>query len=85
MFTNPSTMEMLNNLIVQQKTGSPKEFSKRLGISERTLNRYLNILRHEYHVDIAYSRINKSYYYKNSVEIIFTIRNQRTNMLKNIK
>lgn len=74
MFTNPSTMELLNTLIEQEKTGTPKEFAKQLGISERTLNRYLNVLRHEYHVDIAYSRINKSYYYKNSVEIIFTIK-----------
>ncbi|MBN2748204.1 MAG: helix-turn-helix domain-containing protein [Bacteroidales bacterium] len=67
-------MELLNTLIEQEKTGTPKEFAKQLGISERTLNRYLNVLRHEYHVDIAYSRINKSYYYKNSVEIIFTIK-----------
>ena len=74
MFTNPSTMELLSTLIEQEKTGTPKEFAKQLGISERTLNRYLNILRHEYHVDIAYSRINKSYYYKNNVEIIFTIK-----------
>jgi transcriptional antiterminator len=74
MFTNPSTMELLSTLIEQEKTGTPKEFAKQLGISERTLNRYLNILRHEYHVNIAYSRINKSYYYKNSVEIIFTIK-----------
>ncbi|HQB78461.1 MAG TPA: helix-turn-helix domain-containing protein [Tenuifilaceae bacterium] len=67
-------MELLSTLIEQEKTGTPKEFAKQLGISERTLNRYLNILRHEYHVDIAYSRISKSYYYKNSVEIIFTIK-----------
>lgn len=74
MFTNPSTMELLSTLIEQEKTGTPKEFAKQLGISERTLNRYLNILRYEYGVEIAYSRVNKSYYYKNSVEIIFTIK-----------
>lgn len=72
-------MELLNTLIEQEKTGTPKEFAKRLGISERTLNRYLNILRYEYDVEIAYSRVNKSYYYKNSVEIIFTIKtNEQT-------
>ena len=52
----------LDIFIRQRGTGSPPEFARRLGISERSLYEYLKILK-ELGAPIRFSRQDRSYYY----------------------
>ncbi|MPQ48222.1 HTH domain-containing protein [Marinifilum sp. N1E240] len=50
----------LKELIKKGKTGTPKELSRRLNISERSLSRLIKTLKDTKH-PIIYSRVKQSY------------------------
>jgi predicted DNA-binding transcriptional regulator YafY len=59
------------DLFIRQKgTGAPREFARKLGISERSLYEYLKVLK-DLGAPIKWSRPDRSYYY--SVEGKFHI------------
>jgi predicted DNA-binding transcriptional regulator YafY len=53
----------LDQLIRQKATGSPAEFARKMGISERSLYEYLKVLK-EHGAPIRFSRQDHSYYYE---------------------
>ncbi len=66
-----STLERLkqiNELIKTKSTGSPKDFSKRMGISESHLYRCINEMK-EMGAPIKFCRHRNSYYYAEPFEI----------------
>ncbi|MFY0599697.1 MAG: helix-turn-helix domain-containing protein [Cyclobacteriaceae bacterium] len=67
--------QLLNKLISEENTGTPKELAKRLGVSERQLYNLIDILRGE-GVKITYSKKIKSYSYSeiSSVQISFLFK-----------
>ena len=52
----------LDQFICQKATGSPPEFARKMGISERSLYEYLKVLK-DLGAPIKWSRQDKSYYY----------------------
>lgn len=52
----------LDQLIRQKGTGSPPEFARKMGISERSLYEYLKVLK-DLGAPIKWSRQDRSYYY----------------------
>ena len=54
-----SRIGYLRELVIKERTGTPKELAKKLGISERMIYRYLQMLNEEH--PISYSRQKKSY------------------------
>jgi predicted DNA-binding transcriptional regulator YafY len=53
----------LDQFIRQKGTGSPPEFARKMGISERSLYQYLKVLK-ELGAPIRFSRQDRSYYYE---------------------
>ena len=61
-------MEKLHSLILQEKTGNPKELAERLGISRASL--YLMIDEfNSLNMPVSYSRKYKTFYYKQDVKL----------------
>jgi biotin operon repressor len=54
--------------IKQGNTGCAESLSKRIGISKRTLFRYLEVLK-DHGADICYSKTQKSYTIKNNFSL----------------
>lgn len=52
----------LDQFIRLKGTGSPSEFARKLGISERSLYEYLKVLK-DLGAPVKWSRQDKSYYY----------------------
>jgi len=52
----------LDQFIRQKGTGSPPEFARKMGISERSLYEYLKVLK-DLGAPVKWSRQDKSYYY----------------------
>ena len=61
-------LKRVEKLIQLQATGTPKQFAKKLGVSENTLYEDLNILK-EMGGDIAYSRSLLSYCFKSNTRL----------------
>ncbi len=61
-------MQILNKLIKEQRTGTPKELAERLGISRRQLYTYLDYLR-DFGLDVFFSRRQNSFVYSDDKEI----------------
>lgn len=53
----------LDQFIRQKRTGSPSEFARKMGISERSLYEYLRVLK-DLGAPIKFSRQDRSYYYE---------------------
>jgi predicted DNA-binding transcriptional regulator YafY len=60
----------MDTLIRLKATGSPKTFAGKIGISERTLFEYLNVLK-ELGADISYSKAAQSYFYIIEKKFVF--------------
>jgi|GEM_PF-634581 len=58
----------LNRLIISGQTGTPAEFAATIGIRQSHLFRCLHQLE-RYGMDLHYSRLLKTYYYGNDVEL----------------
>lgn len=56
-------IRQMDQLIRLKSTGNPKQFAYKLGVSERTLYDYLNIMKRE-GAQIEYSNSSESYYYE---------------------
>jgi predicted DNA-binding transcriptional regulator YafY len=56
-------LQQLDQFISRKKTGSPPEFARKMGISERSLYEYLKVLK-ELGAPIRFSRQERSYYYE---------------------
>jgi predicted DNA-binding transcriptional regulator YafY len=56
-------LKQINYLIKQKATGCPKEFAKRLGITERAWYKLRDSLIHDLGLPIAYCHVKKTYYY----------------------
>lgn len=61
-------MKLINRLIKCEQTGTPKEFAKRLGISESHLYRILDEL-HDFGLKFHYDRTRHTYYYEEDMEL----------------
>jgi predicted DNA-binding transcriptional regulator YafY len=57
-------LEALDCMIRTKSTGNPKRLSKKLGVSERTIYEYIDILK-TLGAPIAYCKTRESYYYEN--------------------
>ena len=71
---NLQIFERIHYLIQNKRTGSPKEFARKLKISERTLYRKLDELR-SYGAIISYDYLSSSYTYENSFNLKLVIKN----------
>jgi transcriptional antiterminator len=60
---NLNKLQFLIKLIENRGTGTPKELSRKLNMSERMIYKYIYMLKHEFNAPIAYSRSFKSYYF----------------------
>lgn len=68
LFTQINKLEQIHFHIEHKSTGRPKEFARRLRISERTLFRLLGVLK-DYGVEIEYNRLRSTYEYKSKYGI----------------
>jgi predicted DNA-binding transcriptional regulator YafY len=59
-----SRLERLDLLIRRKATGTPKTLSQKMGVSERTVYKYIEILE-SLGASIAYSKTKESYVYEN--------------------
>lgn len=66
---NIKNIQLLIELIEQKNTGKPAEIAKKLGISERMVYKYLDILKSEFDVPIKYSRIQNTYVFSEEGKI----------------
>jgi transcriptional antiterminator len=72
-------MKYLDTLIRKQGTGTPKEFAKKLKVSEATLHNYLGYLK-DLGASIVYCAHRKSYYYSEGEGFVIMFEFQkRTN------
>jgi biotin operon repressor len=58
-------LEILQQCILEGKTGSPDELAEKLGISRRTVFKDLETLRDNSNDDIQFSKIRNTYYFSN--------------------
>ena len=56
-------IQQLIEAIHAGETGTPKELSSKLGVSERMVYNYLDVLKNEFGAPIRYSRAMKSYFF----------------------
>jgi len=61
-------IEILHNLIKNERTGNPEYLSKKIGVSRATLYKIIEELK-SYNAPIKYSRIKESFYYESSFHI----------------
>lgn len=71
-FEDIKKLKYLHWLITQNATGSPKQFAKKLGMTERSVYRIIDDLRLS-GFPIRYSEHKKSYQYDKSVTVIIEI------------
>ncbi len=65
-------LKKVHKLIQQQNTGNSKEFSKKLGISERSFFRILDSLK-EWDAPICYDKKGYTYYYTKDFDLEINI------------
>ena len=61
-------LQLLNKLILQERTGPPEELAHRLHVSRRTIYDLIDILK-DWGAEVAYDRKNRTFYYKLSFEV----------------
>ncbi|HMH20726.1 MAG TPA: HTH domain-containing protein [Puia sp.] len=67
-------LKRIDHLIQIKGTGTPAELAEKVGISERSIYEYVGLMK-DFGAPIDYSRLRKSYYYKEEGQ--FTIGFQR--------
>lgn len=65
----------IHELIISKQTGSPKELSEKLELSERTIYNYIAFMRNDLNAPIIYSTPITSYCYERECELNFTGEN----------
>jgi transcriptional antiterminator len=56
---------------MQEQTGSPKELSYKLGVSERTIYNYISYMKVEMTAPIIYNNLKGSYMYERECFLVF--------------
>jgi predicted DNA-binding transcriptional regulator YafY len=56
-------LKRIDRLIQIKGTGTPAELADKIGISERSIYEYIRLMK-EFAAPIEYSRLRKSYFYK---------------------
>lgn len=64
-------VEMINELIQKQETGTPDQLAKTLNITARTLYSYIKFMREYLNAPIHYDPSKKSYVYTEKGELSF--------------
>lgn len=60
---NIEILEQIDRYIQLEATGNPKEFAKKLKVSERMVYNYIRFLRSKLDAPVEYSKIKRSYKY----------------------
>jgi predicted transcriptional regulator len=60
---NFKNVHLLIELIEQKATGSPSEIALKIGVTERMVYKYLEVLKSEFNAPIKYSRANQTYFF----------------------
>lgn len=68
------TLKRMNELIKRRATGSPKQFAKKLEISESSMYNQLHRLRAFFGAPITYDADSESYCYEEEGELILEFR-----------
>lgn len=50
--------------IHQGETGAPKDIAEKLGVSERMVYKYIEIIKTEFKAPIKYNRVSKTYFFE---------------------
>jgi transcriptional antiterminator len=66
---NIKNIQLLIELVKQKKTGKPKEIAKKLGVSERQVYTYLEILKTEFNAPIKYCKKEETYFFNEEGEL----------------
>jgi len=64
-------ISMMHKLVLRQKTGTPEEFARQLGVSRTTLYELIDELKSR-GVPIVYSKSAKTFFYKQPYDIAVT-------------
>lgn len=65
----------LDALIKIKGTGSPKELANRIGVSERSIYKYIQLMK-DYGAPIKFSSGKRSYYYEETGQFYISFRGQ---------
>jgi hypothetical protein len=78
-------IEKIHDLVTQEKTGSPEEFARRLGISRTRLYEIMDDLRYE-GAPISYSKTCRTFYYEKPfhISVSFELRTLNSREKNNI-
>lgn len=71
MFEYLDRISMMHKLVLRQKTGTPEEFARQLGVSRTSLYELIDELRSR-GVPIAYSKSAKTFFYRIPFDIAVT-------------
>jgi len=75
---NINRVEQLHNLIIQKKTGTPKQLAEQLGICRATLYVLIDEL-NALNMPVAYSRKYETFYYKKEVKLTVAFKVETIN------
>lgn len=64
----------IDNLIMKEMTGSPKQLASKLAITERSVYNYLAFMKRELNAPITYNYQRLSYVYHDDWEFKFNIK-----------
>ncbi|HPR13647.1 MAG TPA: HTH domain-containing protein [Bacteroidales bacterium] len=63
-------IERLDLLLRRRATGTPEELAERLGISVSQVYQVIRLMKDELKAPIYYSRVDRSYCYRNNVKFV---------------
>ena len=58
-------IQQLIDVIHLGDTGTPKDISEKLGVSERMIFKYIEIIKTEFNAPVKYNRLSKTYFFEN--------------------
>ena len=73
-------IQQLIEAIHAGETGTPKELSSKLGVSERMVYKYIGIIKTEFKAPIKYNRLTKTYFFEAKGRLDFVGRRKRGNI-----
>jgi predicted DNA-binding transcriptional regulator YafY len=78
-------LQQLNKLVREQRTGSPEELAKRIGVSRAKLYLMLDELRDE-GVEIKFAKRLNSFFYENcaGISVVFSLKVLESTEIRNI-
>jgi len=73
-----NTLKRMNGLIRRQATGSPKEFARKLDISESSLYNYIKKLREDFNAPVIFDFHRETYRYEEHGSLVIGFRKLTT-------